>query len=121
MGNAGEDTFFEEVMSDETPGKVFRYYEWKEQAPVDWTMDRVLLDGVITEIRVPVYDQTEGRMVRARRKDLGLTLREAAKVLRLSPTRLSELEQGIVVAAGSSSIKKILRWLEMGSVGSART
>jgi hypothetical protein len=115
MGNVGETEFYDKVMSETTPGKVSRYYEWKEQAPTDWAFDRVLLDGVITELRVPVYDRTEGRKVRDKRRELGLGLREAAEKLRMSSVRLSELEQGIIVPSGSSSTDKILAWLEVGT------
>jgi hypothetical protein len=112
---AGERDFYEEVMGDDTPGKVFRRYEWRENAASGWKTERVLLDGVIQVIAEPVYENEDGLRVRARRKELGLGLRQAATKLRLSPVRLSELEQGIISPTGSSSIEKILKWLEAGT------
>lgn len=113
MGNVGEDCFYQEIMSDATPGKVWRFYEWKTQVPLEWKTDRTLLDGVIYEVRIPVYDASQGEQVRAKRKALGLGLREAAERLKLRPSRLSELERGEIIPTGSSSLEKILLWLEL--------
>jgi hypothetical protein len=90
----------------------FSGFLWVERAPIGWSVDRALCDGVITEYRIPRYDRAAGGRLLRRRLALGLGLREAAKRIGITAARLSELEQGSVEAHGEGAMGVMLRRLE---------
>lgn len=66
------------------------------------------------EMDVDDYDDVAGEKFRIRRKELGLTLRTVAALLRVSAVVISEIERGRKVPADGYTIDDVIKELEYG-------